>query len=496
MNSITLLAVVAGYFVVLLLLSYFTSKNATNDTFFRANKQSPWYLVAFGMVGASLSGVTFLSIPGVVGSGGVNSSLAYMQIVFGYTFGYIIIAKVLLPLYYRLNLTSIYTYLEQRFGATTHKTGAILFMVSKIIGAAFRLFLVVIVLQRFIMDGLGVPFYLTAIVTLVLIWLYTFRGGIKTIVWTDTLQTACMLLSLVISIFILANALELDSFGKFTSAIQNSDYAQMLFFDNGWENPNFFWKQFLSGIFITIVMTGLDQDMMQKNLTCRNLKDSQKNMYSLGFGLIPVNFIFLLLGILLFLYLQKYGIEVPTNQVSDTVKPRYDLVYPTVVFEHFSPAVGIIFLIGVVAAAFSSADSALTSLTTSFSVDFLKMDKKESTNFTHKRNFIHLGFSAVLLFTLLAFWLVNDDSVINSLFVAAGYTYGPLLGLFAFGLFTKFQIRDRFVPLIAVCSPILTFLFSKYSKELLWGYQVGFELLIINGLLTFALLLIFRKNKK
>ncbi|PID93982.1 MAG: hypothetical protein CSA94_02390 [Bacteroidetes bacterium] len=295
-------------------------------------------------------------------------------------------------------------------------------------------------------------------------------------------------------IFILANALELDTFGKFTSAIQDSGYAQMLFFDNGWESPNFFWKQFLSGIFITIVMTGLDQDMMQKNLTCRNLKDSQKNMYSLGFGLIPVNFIFLILGILLFLYLQKFGIEVPTNQVADTVKPRYDLVYPTVALQHFSPAVGIIFLIGVVAAAFSSADSALTSLTTSFSVDFLQMDKKESQDFTRKRNLIHLGFSAVLFFTLLSFWLVNDDSVINSLFVAAGYTYGPLLGLFAFGLFTKFQIRDKFVPLVTVLAPILTFLFSKYSKELLWGYQVGFELLILNGLLTFGLLLLLRKK--
>lgn len=495
MNSLTLLAVVAGYFLILLLLSYATSRNTNNDTFFRANKQSPWYMVAFGMIGASLSGVTFLSIPGVVGSGGVNSSLAYMQIVFGYVLGYIVIAKILLPLYYRLNLTSIYTYLEQRFGKVAHKTGAILFMISKVIGAAFRLFLVVIVLQRFVMDGLGIPFYATAIVTLILIWLYTFRGGIKTIVWTDTLQTACMLLSLVISIFILANALELDSWHKLTQAIGDSGYAKMLFFDNGWEDANFFWKQFLSGMFITIVMTGLDQDMMQKNLTCKSLKDSQKNMYSLGIALVPVNFIFLILGILLFLYMQKFGVTVPTEDVAGIAKPRYDLVYPTIALQHFSPTVGIIFLIGVVAAAFSSADSALTSLTTSFSVDFLKMDKKESAGFTRKRNWIHIGFSIVLLLTLLAFWVVNDDSVINSLFVAAGYTYGPLLGLFAFGLFTKYQIHDRLVPIVAIVAPLLTFLFSKYSQELLWGYQVGFELLIINGLLTFALLLIFKKKR-
>lgn len=494
MNSFTLLAVVAGYFLILLLLSYVTARNTNNDTFFRANKQSPWYMVAFGMIGASLSGVTFLSIPGVVGSCGVNSNLAYMQIVFGYVFGYVIIAKVLLPLYYKLNLTSIYTYLEQRFGSVSHKTGAILFMISKIIGAAFRLFLVVIVLQRFIMDGLGIPFYATAIITLLLIWLYTFRGGIKTIVWTDTLQTACMLFSLIISVIILASTLELNTWSKFVGAIEESGYAKMLFFDNGWGDPNFFWKQFLSGIFITIVMTGLDQDMMQKNLTCRNLKDSQKNMYSLGIALIPVNFVFLLLGILLFLYMQKFGIDIPTATVSGVPKPRYDLVYPTIALQHFSPTVGIIFLIGVVAAAFSSADSALTSLTTSFSVDFLQMDKKESAGFTRKRNFIHVVFSIVLLLTLLAFWLVNDDSVINSLFVAAGYTYGPLLGLFAFGLFTKYKTRDRFVPLIAIATPLLTFLFSKYSKELLWGYQVGFELLIINGLLTFGLLFLFRKS--
>ncbi|PVX50983.1 Na+/proline symporter [Balneicella halophila] len=496
MNSFTLLAIVAGYFGILLLLSYTTAKNTNNDTFFRANKQSPWYLVAFGMIGASLSGVTFLSIPGVVGSGGTNSNLAYMQIVFGYVFGYIVIANILLPLYYKLNLTSIYTYLEQRFGSTSHKTGAVLFMVSKIIGAAFRLFLVVIVLQNFIMEDLGVPFYITAVATLMLIWLYTFRGGIKTIVWTDTLQTASMLLSLVFSVIILTNALELDSWSKFVSTIEESGYAKMFYFDNGWGDANFFWKQFFSGMFITIVMTGLDQDMMQKNLTCKTLKDSQKNMYTLGFALVPVNFIFLLLGILLFLYMGKFGIPVPTEELAGVVKPRYDLVYPTIALKHFSPAVGIVFIIGVVAAAFSSADSALTSLTTSYSVDFLNMDKKENKDFTIKRNFIHVAFSIILLITLLGFWIINDESVINSLFKAAGYTYGPLLGLFSFGLFTKYQIRDKLVPFIAILSPILTYLFSKYSKELLWGYEVGFELLIINGLLTFVLLMLSRKKNE
>lgn len=494
MNSSIILLVIAGYFLILLLFSFATSRNTTNDTFFRANRKSPWYMVAFGMIGASLSGVTFLSIPGVVGAGGVNSNLAYMQIVFGYIFGYIIIAEVLLPLYYRLNLTSIYSYLEQRFGWTSHKTGALLFIVSKVVGAAFRLFLVVIVLQRFLMDTLGIPFYITAIIAIALIWLYTYRGGIKTIVWTDTLQTAAMLTSLVVSIIILAQELDLNTFKEVLHTIKNSEYSQMFFFENGWSDGNYFWKQFFSGMFITIVMTGIDQDMMQKNLTCRTLKDAKKNMYSLGFALVPVNLLFLTLGIMLFMYMQKFGITVPTEEIAGVLKPRYDLVYPTIALKYFSPAIGIVFLIGVVAAAYSSADSALTSLTTSFSIDFLGIDKKENENFKRKRNFIHLGFSIILLSVLLIFWFLNDESVINTLFTAAGYTYGPLLGLFTFGLFTKYKIKDKAVPFIAILAPILTYLFSTYSQKILWGYQVGFELLIINGFLTFAMLFAVRKK--
>lgn len=490
MNSLTILGIILGYFFLLLSFSFITAKKNNNDAFFRGNRQSPWYVVAFGMIGASLSGVTFLSIPGVVGSKGINQSMAYMQIVLGYLFGYIVIANILLPLYYKLKLTSIYTYLEQRFGKTTHKTGAIIFIISKIIGAAFRLFLVVIIIQKFIMDAMGISFYITTIIAIGLIWLYTFRGGIKTIIWTDMLQTICMLVALFFSIFILAQSLNIGNLSDFFTTIKNSTYSRIFFFDNGWSNPNFFVKQFLSGMFITIVMTGLDQDMMQKNLTCRNLKDAKKNMYSLGFSLIPVNLLFLVLGVLLYLYAQQMGIEIPT----ENMKPRHDLLYPTIALKHMPMAVGFVFLVGVIAAAYSSADSALTSLTTSFSLDFLTSEQRERKNFKRTRNLIHLGFSLLLLATIIFFWIINDSSVINGLFKAAGYTYGPLLGLFTFGLFTKHTVYDKAVPFLALISPLVSYLFSKYSTKLLGGYQVGFELLIINGLIMFSLLYLFRKK--
>lgn len=496
MNSSIILTIIVGYFLILLLVSFITVRNNNNDTFFRGNRKSPWYIVAFGMIGASLSGVTFLSIPGVVGSKGVNESMAYMQIVLGYLFGYIIIANLLLPLYYKLKLTSIYTYLEERFGEISHKTGGVIFIISKIMGAALRLYLVVIVLQKFMMDSLGVPFYATASITIALIWLYTFRGGIKTIIWTDTLQTMCMLIALFVSIIILSREIGITNISDFTQTIIHSNYSKIFHFDNGWSNPNFFFKQFLSGIFITIVMTGLDQDMMQKNLTCRNLKDAKKNMYSLGGLLIPVNLLFLTLGVLLFLYAQQAGIDIPTENINGRVVTRYDLVYPTIALNYMPIAVGVVFLIGIIAAAYSSADSALTSLTTSFSMDFLKKEVIKSPGFKKTRNLIHLGFSILLLATILIFWIINDSSVINLLFVVAGYTYGPLLGLFSFGLFTKHNIHDKAVPFLSIISPIVSFLLSKYSTQILGGYKMGFELLIINGLIMFLLLYLFRKKKR
>ena len=487
MNPIIVILFIVGYFALLMFISHLTSKGANNDSFFIGGHQSPWYLVAFGMIGASLSGVTFISVPGWVGA----SEFSYMQMVFGYFIGYTVIALVLMPLYYRLKLTSIYTYLEERFGYYSYKTGAGFFLLSRTIGAAFRLFLVAQVLQYLVFskityDGVNhIPFFVTVMITILLIWLYTFKGGIKTIVWTDSLQTLFMLIAVGISIYFIASDLDL-SFSSLITEVKNSAYSQVFFFDD-WNDRKHFVKQFFSGMFLAIVMTGLDQDMMQKNLSCANIKDGQKNMFSFSIVLIFVNFVFLVLGALLFIYANKNGIEIPA---------KTDNLFPEIATQHLNTAAGIFFVLGLVAAAYSSADSALTALTTSVCVDFLDIQNKEETLKVKLRKKVHVIMSVLLFVVILLFDLINDESVISSLFKAAGYTYGPLLGLYAFGLILKRKVKDNLVPIVCLLAPVICYILNIYSKELFNGYKFGFEILILNGALTFVgLLMISLSNK-
>ena len=479
MEPTTAFILIFGYFLLLMFIAFLTSRKADNQSFFTANRQAPWYLVAFGMIGTTLSGVTFISLPGAVGAGGLNQSFAYMQLVLGYIAGYLIIANVLLPVYYKLKLTSIYSYLDQRFGDSSYKTGAAFFLLSRIIGASFRLYLVAIVLDKFILGPIGVSFEWTVAGAIILIWIYTFRGGIKTVVWTDTFQTAAMLIAVIWTVGTLASSMDL-SLGGVVSTIQNSEYSQIFFFDDGWSDPNNFFKQFLAGMFLTIVMTGLDQDMMQKNLTVKTLKDAQLNMYTFTGILVIANILFLSLGAMLYIFAAKEGIEIPA---------KADQLFPTIALEHLNPAIVMIFLLGLIAAAYSSADSALTALTTSFCVDFLDFEGKEQTpRLKQTRWMVHIGFSVVLFLVIIVFSRLNDKSVINELFTAAGYTYGPLLGLYAMGLFTKIKIQDPFAPIICILAPILTFVINSNS-EAWFNYKFGFELLIMNGLITFLGLL-------
>jgi len=481
MNPFVVVSFIAGYFLLLVLISYFTTKGAdNNDAFFIGSKQSSWYLVAFGMIGASLSGVTFISIPGWVGVSGFS----YMQVVFGYFFGYVIIATVLMPLYYRMQLTSIYTYLEERFGFYAYKTGASFFLLSRVVGASFRLFLVASVLQLLIFDAWNIPFFVTVAITILLIWLYTNKGGIKTIVWTDSFQTLFMLIAVGISIYSISSALDLSFLGLIAE-IKSSSYSQIFFFEQVNDDRHFV-KQFLSGIFIAIVMTGLDQDMMQKNLSCKNIGDAQKNMFSFSVVLIFVNLIFLVLGALLFIYAQKMNIAIPE---------KTDYLFPIIATQHLSVFAGIFFILGLIAAAYSSADSALTSLTTSVCVDFLDIQKKENGKKIRKQ--VHVLVSIVLFGVILIFNALNDESVISSLFKAAGYTYGPLLGLYSFGLLLKYKVKDYLVPFVCILAPIVSFLINLNSETLFNGYKFGFEILIVNGLLTFlGLLMISKKTEK
>ena len=488
LSPTTTLAVIIGYFLFLIVISMITSKGANNQTFFTANKKSPWYLVAFGMIGTSLSGVTFISIPGVVGAGGYNMNLSYMQMVFGYLLGYLVIATVLMPLYYKLNLTTIYGYLRQRFGVVSYKTGAFYFLVSRIVGASFRLFLVAIVLQNFVMESLGVSFYTTVAITIILIWIYTYRGGIKTIVWTDTIQTSCMLGAVIMTIWAIGGSLDL-SLGQMWGEIADQGYTQMFYFGDGWSDPNNFYKQFVSGALIAIVMTGLDQDMMQKNLTCKTLGDAQKNMFTFSFILIFANLLFLVLGGLLYVYSMKSGIAIPD---------RTDLMYPEIALNHLGSGIGIIFILGLIAAAYSSADSALTALTTSFCIDFLDFERTDRTE-EEKQNLrlkVHVAFSIMLFMVIASFKLLNNDAIINQLFRAAGYTYGPLLGLFTFGMFTKINIRDRWVWLVCLVAPLLTVLIDLNSEALLGGFKFGSMLIALNGLLTFIGLWLLSLNHR
>jgi Na+/proline symporter len=463
-------------------ISFITGKDADEEGFFLANRKSPWYVVAFGMIGASLSGATFISVPGWVEA----SQWSYMQMVIGYIVGYMLIATVLMPLYYRMGLTSIYSYLESRFGHYSYRTGASYFLLSRVIGSSFRLYLVAIILHEFVLGPMGFPFWSIVLITIALIWIYTVRGGLKTIIWTDVLQTTFMILAVIFSVWSISQAFGWN-LGTAWNNIIASDYSQIYFFENGWSDNRNFFKQFLAGASIALVMTGLDQDMMQKNLTCRNISDAQKNMYWLSITLVFVNLLFLSLGALLYIYSEKMGIPVPEKK---------DLLFPNLAINHLGPATGFVFIIGLIAAAYSSADSALTSLTTSFCVDFLDFNKKKIDAVKKRliRYRVHIGFSVILFIVILVFWYINDDSVISAIFRVAGYTYGPLLGLFAFGLFNSKMINDKLTPLVCILAPILTFLLSYYSEELFMGYRFGFELLILNGLLTYLGLWFIRRR--
>jgi SSS family transporter len=480
MNPQVVLVVISAYFLLLFLISWFTSRKVTADTFFTGDRQSPWFLVAFGMIGASLSGVTFISVPGEVG----NTNFYYFQVVLGYTLGYFTIAKVLLPLYYRLNLVSIYAYLETRFGFWSYKTGSFFFILSRALGSSLRMYLVASVLQLILFDSLGIPFWVSVLITVGLIWLYTYRGGIKTVVWTDTLQTAFMLASVVITIVLIGKDLEIKSLGEYISAVVQDDRSTIFNWD--WKAGTNFFKQFISGAFITIVMTGLDQDMMQKNLTCKTLGDAQKNMFWFTIILVIVNLLFLSLGIMLYLYAETKGIQLPAKS---------DQLFPMLATQYFSSFTGIIFVLGIIAAAYSSADSTLTALTTSFCYDFLQIERNYAPEKRVAiRKKVHVAFTGLMFVLILAFYWLNDQSVINSVFIIAGYTYGPLLGLYSFGLFTKWNVRDKWVPLLAVAAPTLTYLVSSNSEKWLWGYKFGFEALILNGALMFLGLYLLRKK--
>ncbi len=461
-----------AYTILLFIVTWITTRKADNESFYIGNKSSPWFVVAYGMIGASLSGVTFMSVPGWVG----DTQFSYLLVVAGYLIGYTIIATVLMPMYYRLNLTSIYTYLEQRFGFWSYKTGAFFFILSRTIGASFRMFLVVNVLQVFVFDAWNIPFIVTVSIFILLIILYTLKGGIKTIIWTDTLQTTFMLLAVGLSIYLISKDMHVDIKHLF-STVWNSDYSDIVVTD--WHSKQFYLKQILSGAFIAIVMTGLDQEMMQKNLSCRNIRDAQKNMFSFSIVLVFVNIMFLFLGATLYIYSKNHGIEIPT---------RTDDLFPLIAIKYLGPFAGLVFIIGLISAAYPSADGALTSLTTSFTIDFLGLDKRADLNEEQKKRLrykVHFAFAILLLIVIVVFRAINDRAVIDKLFTVAGYTYGPLLGLYAFGLFTRLQVRDKYVPYIAVLSPVLCYLLSDFSVILLNGYKFGFELLIINGLITF-----------
>jgi SSS family transporter len=488
MSPALLISSIVGYFLLLMLIAWYTSRNANNDSYFLGNKSSPWYAVAFGMIGDSLSGVTFISLPGTVGT----NQFSYMQLVLGYLLGYFVIARILLPLYYKLNLTSIYSYLHQRFGIWSQKTGSFYFLLSRTIGAALRLFLAAGVMQLFL--PASVPFWLIVAVIIILILLYTYKGGIKTLVWTDTLQSGLLLLAVMISIVVIMSKLDYG-ISDVAQEISNSRFSQIFFWD--WKEKNFFLKQFLSGAFIAVVMTGLDQNMMQKNLSCPNLKDAQKNIYWFSIVLVVVNLFFVSLGAMLYIYGEKMGVSFPVNP--ETGKVITDTVFPTLALGHLGEFAAIVFMVGLTAATFSSADSVLTTLTTSFCIDFLRMEEKEQTEKKklNTRHLVHVMFAFILFVTILLCDMVPKTSVLDAIFTVAAYTYGPLLGLFAFGLFTKKQVRDRFVPFISVLSVVICYLLRENSEAWLGGYKFGYELLLLNGLLTFfGLLLISRKRAR
>ena len=490
MSAGTILVIIIIYFGVLILISNLVSKKSSdNDTFFKANKNSKWYLVAFGMIGTALSGVTFISVPGNVGS--PESQFSYFQFVLGNAIGFLIIAQVLLPLYYRMNLTSIYGYIEQRLGIVSYKTAASIFLISRTIGSAFRLYLVVIVLQRYVFDFFDVPFAATVLISLGLIFAYTYRGGLKTIIITDTLQTFFLVSSVFLTIIFICQSLDLSAIEAF-EAVKNSNYSKIFFYED-YLKGNFVLKQILGGIFVTIAMVGLDQDLMQKNLSCKNIGEAQKNMFTFTGIFVVINIFFLSVGALLYLFATKNNIEIPmVNGVA-----RTDYLFPEIAFNHLAIFPAIIFLLGLTAATFATTDSALTALTTSFCVDFLNMDKTENASNpknVRNRHLVHLGFSLLMFLVIIVFNSLNDQSVVTMIFKVASYTYGPLLGLYAFGLFMKSKtVHDKFVPFICIISPLVCFFLAKNSAVLFGNYVIDNELIIINGLITFIGLLLISK---
>jgi len=512
MSPLLILACVGAYFAMLLIISYFTSRNADNDTYFTGNRQSPWYLVAFGLIADSLSGVTYISVPGAVGPG----KFSYMQLVFGYFFGYMVISYILLPIYYNLRLTSIYSYLRSRFGQVSQRTGSFFFLISRLFGAAARLYLAAIVMQTFLFDQLGIPFWLSVTLLIFLMLTYTYKGGIKTLVYTDSFQAVFLLLGVILTIAFIMQAMDMN-FGEMVVAVKNSPYSQTFFWDI--KEGNYFWKQFLGGMFIAIAMTGLDQNMMQKSMSCPTLKDAQRNINYFSVVIILVNLLFVGLGALLYLYAEQMSLGLPA---------RTDELYPVMAFQHLGTMAGLVFIIGLSAATFSSADSVLTTLTTAFYIDFLKKDDTPGTELSTKktRYIIHFAFSVLLLLTILGIKAMNNQAVIDLVFLIAGYTYGPLLGLFFMGILTKIQLRDKWVPVVAALSPLVghtlkTILYlpaleamaaqgniNLYNQIMLhisrWiaetsglslTYKVGTELILIIGIITaFGLWLISTKK--
>jgi SSS family solute:Na+ symporter len=494
MSATLVLVIICSYFALLLLISYFTGRKASNSGYFLGNKQTPWWVLAFGLIGDSLSGVTFVSVPGQVG----GAQFSYMQIVFGYVFGYLVISELLLPIYYKYNLTSIYSYLAQRLGKNSQKTGSFFFLLSRTIGAAFRLYITLIVLNKFLFEPFGVSFEIAAAIIIILILVYTVKGGIKTLVWTDMLQSGFLLLGLIFSVFYIARELDIVStrgifsaVGDIGSVVANSDYSKIFFFDD-WNAKNHFVKQFLGGAFIAIAMTGLDQNMMQKNLSARTLGEAKKNIRVFSIVVVLVNLVFVSLGALLFMYATQKGIAIPKST---------DELFPLIAIKYLGVAASVAFILGIAAATFSSADSVLTTLTTAFCIDFLGMDDhalkdKDQAQLKRTRTMVHIGFSVVLLGTIILFRNWNNDAVITQVFVAANFTYGPLIGLFAFSMFTKFKVYDKLVPLMCIVPPVTCYFLNANSKEWFNGYMFGNELLILNGILTFVGLMLLINRKK
>jgi SSS family transporter len=482
MSPFLVLTTIICYFIVLFTISYIAGRKADNQGFFIGNRKSPWFVVAFAMIGSSISGVTFVSVPGMVAVG----NFSYLQMVLGFVVGQMIIAFVLIPLFYKMNLVSIYEYLEQRFGISSYKTGAWFFFISKMLGAAVRLFLVCVVLQLLVFKPLHLPFLLNIVFTVSLVWLYTFRGGVKSLIWTDTLKTFCLIASVVLCIYYIASELNFG-FSGMVQAVTDNSYSKMFFFDDV-NDKRYFFKQFFAGIFTMIAMTGLDQDMMQRNLSCKNFKDSQKNMITSGISQFFVVMLFLVLGVLLYIYTAKSGIHNPA---------KTDELFPMIATQGYFPkVVGLLFVVGLISAAYSAAGSALTALTTSFTVDILGSNKSSNEAKTVKvRKLVHIGMSVVMGLVILVINMLNNTSVIDAVYIMASYTYGPILGLFAFGIFTRKHVYDKYVPLVALMSPVLCFILQKNSQAWFNGYSFSYELLIMNAFFTFIGLLLISKKK-